>query len=111
MRIRIEHAPIEPDEGQVVSYAGLERAAGAHVTLGKILKRAPHPPHWIEDAHRALHNVGKLAPANGGKLGIRCLMDALAAVEETEGNGSAHYLQRRPHGGSDGLEQGRLAGA
>jgi spore germination protein YaaH len=107
-----EHVRLELQTGQVGAH-GVEklRVRLAEMAEGEIDEGMPHPPHRVQHAHRALHDVAEMPPADRGQrlpLGAPHLD---RAVGKLEGDGAGHHLERRLGGGGNGLDQGGLAAA
>ena len=88
MRVRAQHLEreVEPLEGEVQ-------------------KALVDPPHRVEDAHRALHDVGHVLPANRVQLPFGSGEGIDLAVAKTAGDRAPDDPQGRADGAGEGQEE------
>src|SRR5690606_14939939 len=82
----------------------------AHVPEREIDEAVLDPAYRVQDAHRALHDVGEVLPADRAEVRLRAAVELDAAVAEIEAHRAADDVERRASGGGDGLDQRGLAG-
>ena len=80
-----------------------------HRPKGEVLERPANPPHRIEQAHRSLHDVGKVFPAERVDLRLARRIGIDVAVLEVIGHRSADDSQRWTNCGCKRLDQRGLA--
>ncbi len=83
----------------------------ADVAKGEIDERAPYPPHRVQHAHRALHDIGEVLPADISELRSIGLIEVYATLAKAVRDGASDYAERRPDRGGNGLHQRGLAAA
>eukprot|EP01035_Chromulina_nebulosa_P002226 gene2225-3005_t len=76
---------------------------------GEILEDLADLAHRVEHAHRSLHDVAELAPADRLDLPGGRLRQVDAAVLEVVGRVAVHHAQWRADGGSQHLDEAGLA--
>ena len=74
---------------------------------GEVLERTLDATDGVQDAHRALHDVGQMPPADGVALVGRERINV--TVEKTVADRTTDHVERRLDSSSDRLDESRLA--
>ena len=112
VRIGVEHVGPELHTRQMAPHRVEEPGHRLlDVTKGEVDERMTHPAHRVQHAHRTLHDVAEMAPADRGERVASGALHLDGAGREIEGDGAGQYLERRLGGGGDGLDQRGLAAA
>ncbi len=112
VRIGVQHRRVELDPRQMGDDLLLELLpAAADVRIREIDESRSKPAQRIQHVHRALHDVGKVPPADPRHLSRWSAVHSAVAGQESEIHAAADDLQWRPDRADDSLDQRGLAGA